>query len=285
MKSLTEYLQENNAPSTVKRYLKEIELFLCSMESPQTATYGGIMDYLGLQRKRYKNVQTIVCILSAIKKYYSYLIATNQRDDNPAKSIRLRDNKQRDIQLQDLFSSEELESLLERKERYNDLKTRNKTIISLLINQALTTGEITKLTLENINLEEGTIYIKQGLKSNSRTLNLQTTQIMLLHEYIHQTRLKLLKVISDQLIISKAGNPESGEQISYLIGTFKKQFRGRNLNPKTIRQSVITNLLKEKDLRKVQVFAGHKYPSATEKYKQSDVEELKNEVLKYHPLQ
>ena len=285
MKSLTEYLQENNAPSTVKRYLKEIELFLCSMESPQTATYGGIMDYLGLQRKRYKNVQTIVCILSAIKKYYSYLIATNQRDDNPAKSIRLRDNKQRDIQLQDLFSSEELESLLERKERYNDLKTRNKTIISLLINQALTTGEITKLTLENINLEEGTIYIKQGLKSNSRTLNLQTTQIMLLHEYIHQTRLKLLKVISDQLIISKAGNPESGEQISYLIGTFKKQFRGRNLNPKTIRQSVITNLLKEKDLRKVQVFAGHKYPSATEKYKQSDVEELKNEVLRYHPLQ
>jgi len=34
----------------------------------------------------------------------------------------------------------------------------------------------------------------------------------------------------------------------------------------------------------VQVFAGHKYPSATEKYRQDDVEELKRAVLKYHPL-
>jgi len=285
MKTLTEYLEENNAPSTVKRYLKEINLFLSSVGNPQTASYGQIMDYLGMQRKRYKNVQTIVCTLSALKKYYSYLIATNQREDHPAKSIKLRDNKQRDIQLQDLFSSEELQTLLERKERYSELKTRNKLITSLLIYQGLTTGELRKLTLENINLEAGTIYIKEGRKSNSRTLKLQPTQIMLLYEYIHEIRPRLNKTATNQLIISKSGKPESGEQISYLISTFKQRFPGRNLNPKTIRQSVITNLLKENDLRKVQVFAGHKYPSATEKYKQSDVEELKNEVLKYHPLQ
>lgn len=36
--------------------------------------------------------------------------------------------------------------------------------------------------------------------------------------------------------------------------------------------------------RVVQVFAGHKYPSATEKYRQTNVEELKKEVQKYHPL-
>jgi integrase/recombinase XerD len=37
--------------------------------------------------------------------------------------------------------------------------------------------------------------------------------------------------------------------------------KDRNLNAKTIRQSVIANLLKEgKDLRVVQVFAGHKKP-------------------------
>jgi len=48
---------------------------------------------------------------------------------------------------------------------------------------------------------------------------------------------------------------------------------------------VIANLLKQgHDLRVVQTFAGHKYPSATEKYKQDDLEALKQEVLKYHPL-
>ena len=49
--------------------------------------------------------------------------------------------------------------------------------------------------------------------------------------------------------------------------------------------SVITNLLKQgKDLRKVQTFAGHKYPSATERYKQSGIEELKQVIQKLHPL-
>jgi integrase/recombinase XerD len=48
---------------------------------------------------------------------------------------------------------------------------------------------------------------------------------------------------------------------------------------------VIANLLKQNhDLRVVQVFAGHKYPSATEKYKQAQREELKKQIQKYHLL-
>lgn len=38
------------------------------------------------------------------------------------------------------------------------------------------------------------------------------------------------------------------------------------------------------DLRVVQVFAGHKNLSATEKYKQAQLKELKRAVLNYHPL-
>jgi len=88
-----------------------------------------------------------------------------------------------------------------------------------------------------------------------------------------------------KLIISKLGSEENGEGISYLIETMRSKFPDRKLNPKTIRQSVIANLLKQgKDLRLVQAFAGHKYPSTTERYKQNQVEDLKKEVLKYHPL-
>ena len=74
-------------------------------------------------------------------------------------------------------------------------------------------------------------------------------------------------------MLTKLGTPEKGEGISYLISTFKGLFPERNLNPKTIRQSVIADLLKQgKDLRLVQVFAGHKYPSSTERYRQNQVE-------------
>jgi integrase/recombinase XerD len=212
-------------------------------------------------------------------------VTKDLREDNPVKSIKLRDNKSRDIQLQDLFKPTELEQLLERNERYPILKNRNKIIISLLIYQGLTNGEITNLELENINLEEGTIYIKQGRKTNSRILKLQAKQIYFLMEYIQNDRPKLLKSKSEKLIISKLGTVENGEGIGALIKTQKHLFPTRKLTAKTIRQSVITNLLKSgADLRLVQVFAGHKYPSATEKYKQTAVEELKNQLLKHHPL-
>lgn len=281
---LEQYLKERNAPSTAKRYLREIELFFSSVEKPEKANYSQIMNYLGKLRAK-KQSGGIACSLHGIKKYYSFLVATGARKDNPAKSIKLRDKRSKDIQLQDLFTKEELRLLLDRKERYPILKNRNQLIISLLIYQGLTNGEITNLELENINLEEGIIYIKSGRKTNARTLKMQTRQVFWLMNYIREDRLKLLKVESNKLIISKLGTVETGEGISYLIETFRSKFPGRKLNPKTIRQSVITNLLKEgKDLRIVQAFAGHKYPSTTEKYKQTQVEELKHQILKYHPL-
>jgi cytosine/adenosine deaminase-related metal-dependent hydrolase len=46
----------------------------------------------------------------------------------------------------------------------------------------------------------------------------------------------------------------------------------------------ITLLKSGNDLRIVQVFAGHKSPSATEKYRQTQVEELKQQIVKHHPL-
>jgi len=63
----------------------------------------------------------------------------------------------------------------------------------------------------------------------------------------------------------------------------------RKVNPKykhavQIRQSVITEWLKEKDLRTVQYMAGHRYVSSTERYKESNLEDLKEALSKHHPL-
>ncbi len=54
-------------------------------------------------------------------------------------------------------------------------------------------------------------------------------------------------------------------------------------NAKQIRFSVITNWLKTKDLRIVQYMAGHKWISSTERYQTTYLENLQNELKKYHP--
>lgn len=282
---LDEYLRKHHSPATAKAYQREIEIYIKANLQAAQASFKDVMEYIGTLRKKYGSAASIHRIVSSIKVYYKYLNHIGQRKDNPARSIRLRDKRHKALQVQDLFTTKELELLLERKERYSDLQLRNQVVISLLIYQALTTGEMAALTLQDINLEEGTIKIKATPKTNARELKLKTKQIMLLHKYINEVRIKLLSVTTEKLIITKLGTAETGEGINYLVSTYKKLFPDRNLNPKTIRMSVITNLLKEgKDLRIVQAFAGHKYPSATERYKQNGIEELKQVIQKLHPL-
>ena len=157
--------------------------------------------------------------------------------------------------------------------------------MSLLVNQALRVQEMCSLEVENVDLKKATIDIKGTAKTNARTLNLKSEQIMLIHCYVNEIREKLIKVESEKLIITKTGTAEKGEGIHYLVSTFRHLYPRKKLTPTTIRQSVITNLLKSgTDLRIVQVFAGHKKPSATEKYRQTNLEKLRSSIEKYHPL-
>jgi integrase/recombinase XerD len=285
--SLEDYLKKHYTASTVKVYLFEIKIMIAYLteEKAIAAHYMDIIDYVGYMRKKHKNPRTIGRILASIKVYYKYLIEDNQREDHPCKYLRLRDSKRKEVQLQDLFTKEELEMLLDRKERVPALKIRNQIILSLLIYQGLTLLDLVDLTVNDINLNKATVYIKAIAKTNARTLPLKPMQIMLFYAYLNEERPRLVKVNTDKLLITLRGTPEKEDTINYLIETFKPFFPGKNMNATIIRQSVITNLLKEgKDLRVVQVFAGHKNSSTTEQYKQTEVEGLKAAILKYHPL-
>jgi len=272
---LKNYLESRYTRGTAKRYSNDINTFLerIGIEKAEKASYSDIINYIEELRKKYENVETIKVNLQAIKKYYNYLNYTKKRKTHPCKNLRLKDKRNSDIQLQDLFKPEELELLMERKERYQAKKTRNQIIISLLIYQGLTAGEIKRIELKDIDLEKAEIYIKSTPRTNSRTLKLEPKQILIFYKYINE-----ISETASQLI-------QTTELFKNLFKPFKKQFPERKLNPKTIRQSVIANKLKSGiDLRKVQYFAGHKYIGSTEKYRQTGIEELKAGIEKYHPL-
>lgn len=284
--SLQKYLETNLEQSTAKNYYYEINKFRLLNRNTEHYDYQKVMEYVEELRKKYPP-NTLNRIIAALKKYYDYLMETNVRNDNPARSIKLRDAKENPIQLQDLFSEKELQNLLKpRKERYPFLAKRNQIIMSLLVYQAIKPGEIIQLKTENINLEKATVKITGTGLTNSRILPLKAEQILLLYEFINQDRNKLKTVRNDEnaLLLGKLGTPITGEDISYLISTYQKEFT-KKLTTTTIRQSVITNLLsKGNDLRMVQTFAGHKHPDTTEKYKQTGLKALQNAIEKHHPI-
>lgn len=285
--TLYEYLEKHYTPATAESYHREITIFLSSYPAAQMATYADLIGYLGVLRERYNNAATLNRILCSIKVYYDYLCCTGRRDDHPARSILLRDQRSRDVQLQDLFTGEELEKLLDRKERYQALYYRNRVLMGLLVYQGLKPQEMAAVCVTDVNLEAGNIYIKSTHTTNSRTLSLRSGQILLLYTWLEQVRPKLLKdATSDVLLIGHRGGPMSADDIvKHVIRSYKNVYPERAVTAQAIRCSVIANLLAQgHDISVVQKFAGHKYPSSTERYRQSQVEALKMAIEQYHPM-
>lgn len=187
-----------------------------------------------------------------------------------------------------VFAFLKLEKLLYRQERYKLHEVRNKVLIGLLIYQALLPKEIAALKVGDIKLEDGTIQIGAQAKTNSRVLELKPKQVIVMLQYLSETRPVLLNgKQNESFMLGGRGNVFTAEEITkHIRSTYRNMFAHRKVTPVSIRQSVITNLIsKNVGIRTVQVFAGHKNPSTTEQYKQSNIEALKEQVNLYHPIQ
>ena len=266
--TLEQYLKQVVSASTAQSYLYTINHFLATNPKAKRYQYKNIIAYMEEVSRKQTNVQYRIRILSAIKKYYDYLVMSGYRSDHPCKRLNVKIKGNQTIQVQDLFSSAELQLLLERENRYQHLDIRNNVLLSLLIYQGLTSDEIIRLNVRDVDLERGTVYIKGSANLNKRTMDLVPRQMILFFKYINETRVKLLRCQSDKLIITKLGKPISVDSVHAMIEPLKSLFTDRKLNPQTIRMSVICNWLNEKEfpLEKVQELAGHKWPGTTEKY-------------------
>ena len=176
--------------------------------------------------------------------------------------------------------------LMNREERYEILKLKNQTLISILIYQGLTAGEVTNLKVSNIDFDNGTIFIRGSRKIASRHLELMPKQYRIIDKYVNETRKELISTDTDKLLVGKLGTPITVDDVNYIVSTFKPMFPDRNLNALTIRLSVISNWLNEKHfpLEQVQLMAGHKWISTTEKYRFTPLEEQRDLINRFHPL-
>lgn len=282
--SLEKYLLSHFAPSSVDSYLRTISDYLTTNPNADKAKYFEVVKYMQEVQERY-NGSTPTRILAAIKKYYDYLVFVGDRNEHPCKNYTVRVKQNRSIHFDTLFTLEELEMLLNREERYIGMRERNRAMISLLIYQGLTIRELENLKTSDVDIDEGTIIIKGSLRNNKRILLMTPKQVAIMYDYL-QVRSDLLQSRTDKFLMSIRGVGMSGDSINAVVESMKLAFPDRNLNPTTIRQSVIANWLnvKKKPLDEVQIMAGHKHPSSTERYIRKDIENHVQLINQFHPL-
>lgn len=289
--NLEQYLNEKYSPTSVKGYANMIKRFKLTLgERADQAGYTDVLDYIGILREQQLHPKSLRNNLFAVKIYFNYLLEEGKRADHPCKYLYLKDQINRQIQVESLYPKEILEALYENYQaKKAENQSRDKIIISLLIYQALTVLEISQIKKEDVNVEEGTVKIKGNSKNKGRTLSLKPKQILLFHNYLKTDwkryhRRQKPKKRTDYFLMNEQGVQLWQGGINRLINRGKAKHE--KLIPLKIRQSVIAHLLKENnDIRIVQEFAGHRRTASTEAYKQTGLEELKSAIEKLHPLQ
>lgn len=315
MSDIEKYLQSKGlSKATVKYYNAEILKFItwCDMQNvePEQISSTDITAYLKYLNDKGQESLTKSIQLIILKHYFSYQISKGERESNPAKNIKIRGAKTHT--LYPIFSKAELESIYHSYEvpKANDSRNkrnwftssrlsrqRNKAVLSLMIYQGLCTDEINRLSLSDVRLKEGTIYIVGSRSSEERTMELRSHQIMELMEYQLSTREELLKLTQRESELyfitslprskSSAGNMQLSIDTVYIWKGLSKEIKQQHpkfSNFRQVRTSVITHWLKQYNLRQVQYMAGHRYISSTEHYLVNQTEDLQNDIDKFHPL-
>lgn len=283
--SFEEYLTAQGLkPDTIEQHRRYIHYFICWMSDESLflsqVTHSEILDFADQLKQEGRSINQINRVLLAVRYYFSYLDKEGVTTHNPAAGITLK-GRIRNVP-HDLLEKEELEDLYDKYEIKDERTHRNKVILGLLVYQGLKREELETLRPEYLKLREGKIQIPATGTSNGRILSLQPHQILDLQEYLLLIRPKL-QSRSERLFTGRNDIENLKNSLLHLNHALRK------INPKLknaiqIRQSVITEWLKEKDLRTVQYMAGHRYVSSTERYQTTNLEDLKEALNKHHPL-
>ena len=307
--NFTTYLESTGkSKSTVKAYNIYALDFISYLDADNTevenATAKEVLSYLNYLQKKGQENKTRNIRLNVIKQFFNWQIEQEKRAENPIAHLKIRGKKRQ--KLYPIFSKQELEQLYNNYEvptaedprrnrnwftNYRLSKSRNKAVISLMIHQGLTTPEVGRITLNDLKLKEGKLYITGSRKSNERTLELKSNQIIELMEYQYTTRAELLKLQENEtnklfLSAPTAGKQKANETLQIWKGLTKelKEQHSKFINFKQVRTSVITHWLKNENLRQVQYKSGHRYVSSTENYLVNQTEDLQKDIDEFHPF-
>jgi integrase/recombinase XerD len=303
-------LKKGLSSSTITHYNKHTLDFIAWLdrENIEVENAGATDITAYIQHLRKKGLANITLNMQVIiiKHFFDYQIENDHRQNNPAQHLKIRGSKNKKLYPQ--LSKQELENLYQNYEvptaedpranrnwfnSYKLSRQRNKTILGLMIWQGLTTPEVNKLTIKDMKLREGQLFIAGSRKSAERTLELKPQQIIELMEYQLTTRNELLKLNPKQAELYYLPTPAAGQKTitdNNGINIWKRlsdeveKINPRFINFKQVRASVITHWLAQYNLRQVQYMAGHKYVSTTETYLVNQVEDLQADIEQFHPI-
>lgn len=289
LKPYIKYLQENRY---VKRSVENLVLaarrFLQWLEDEnldyKKCTYNDLLSMLKKYRDEKKSIIFMNRHLWGVRCFYGYLIKKGKANYNPAANLHIKGEIKK--LPKELVSREQLEEIYEQYQPATPVQKRNKVILSLFFYQGIIRQELDRLEPPDINLKKGTILIRKNSRLQRRIMDLEGHQILLFQEYLQEVRPKLLelkKKESDKLLVTIGESDTIVEMTRELLNELQAKYPELK-SFQHVRMSLITHWVDEKNIREAQYMAGHNSIISTQRYLKVNLQDLKEQLRKYHPL-
>jgi integrase/recombinase XerD len=221
--------------------------------------------------------------LSTLRRFYKYLIARGQRNDDPTLKIAMPAMPSR---LPKVLSESQVERLLAAPPSDTCLGQRDRAMLETLYATGLRVSELVGLKMHELSLDMGIVRVF-GKGGKERLVPLGDEASDWLRLYLSDGRPVLLDGRrSDDLFVTARGAAMSRQAFWQLIKRYAllADIDPARLSPHVLRHAFATHLLNHgADLRVVQLLLGHADISTTQIYTHVARERLKSLHAQHHP--
>ncbi|MGZ8202951.1 MAG: site-specific tyrosine recombinase XerD [Burkholderiales bacterium] len=283
----TLWLEDGLARNTLDSYRRDLRQFSVWLAKQRgrgllAADHGDIQAYLGYQFSKKARASTAARLLSSLKRFYRYAVASGKVSGDPTLKI---DTPALPRPLPKSLTEADVESLLESPDVESDLGVRDKAMLEMIYASGLRVSELVTLKVSQVSQDMGVVRV-MGKGSKERLVPLGEEALAWLSRYVREGRPALLAGrTSDDLFVTARGAAMTRQAFWHLIKRYASRAAlGKSISPHTLRHAFATHLLNHgADLRVVQLLLGHSDISTTQIYTHVARERLKQLHAKHHP--
>lgn len=185
------------------------------------------------------------------------------------------------------LSEAEVTLLLAQPDTVSPMGIRDRTILELLYATGLRRAELLSLTLSDVDLSEGVLWVRRGKGQKDRVLPLGTVAREWLSIYLERARPKLLGQVSGSVLFLSVFRGEPLERCGLddrLVQYGKAASLQKRISCHLLRRTCASHLLAGgADVRYVQAIMGHVRLTTTQVYLHFSLHQLKEAHHRFHP--
>lgn len=259
-------LGANNSDRTIRAYTDDLKQFVSWLEKtrvdwnyPQRFTRIDVVEYLNYLSLRGFCGVTRVRKLAAVRKFFNFLKDNDFISGNPAYTVKGPVREERDPPI--LYRNEYKALLFE-----SNGNPRDYAILQTFLQTGLRVSELTNLKIEDADLTNKILVVRQGKGKKDRTIPLEDQALGAITHYLELR--KNMSPDNEYLFLAKNGSSLDVRTVRYMV---QKYLTKAGINKKasvhTLRHTFGTHKVdKGMTIPSLQELLGHKKMETTYKY-------------------